>query len=281
MAETEFRTGSANSGDVTLFYRAFGKPGRAPIIILHGTNYYDSYDWIGVAASLARDREIVTPDRRGFGQSGWSPSKDYSIDAILADVNAVIARRGWTRPVVLGHSGAGRHAVAYAASFPDRLSRLVVVDSAFGREEGGAPRQPTGNPLTVYRTVEEAMAAFARLSNPPRIGLDRARALEALTKVDGGYALKRDPDYGSIQPIGEGAALPRRKPVDIWTDLAAVRCPMLIVRGLKSDRYPPEVLARIKKERPDIAWAEVDSQHDVPRMAPDALVEAVRKWLDG
>ena len=49
----------------------------------------------------------------------------------------------------------------------------------------------------------------------------------------------------------------------------------MIVRGLRSDRYPAEVLARIKRERPDLAWAEVDSEHDVPFQAPDALVAAV------
>ena len=50
------RIGRVNSGDVSLFYRAFGSPGATPIIILHGSNYYDSYDWIGVASALAVGR---------------------------------------------------------------------------------------------------------------------------------------------------------------------------------------------------------------------------------
>ena len=53
----EHRTGRVNSGDVTLFYRIFGKPGATPILILHGSNYYDSVDWIEVASALATDRE--------------------------------------------------------------------------------------------------------------------------------------------------------------------------------------------------------------------------------
>ena len=51
----EHRTGRVNSGDVTLFYRVFGKPGATPILILHGSNFYNSVDWIEVA-SRARDR---------------------------------------------------------------------------------------------------------------------------------------------------------------------------------------------------------------------------------
>lgn len=279
MTGTAERSGSVASGGVTIVYRAFGTRGRTPILVLHGTNYYDSFDWVDVAAKLAGDRELAAPDRRGFGRSGWSPTKDYSLDAILGDIAAVIAALGWRRPIVLGHSGAGRHAVAFAATFPDELSRLIVVDSAFGREEsGGGKRLPTGNPPLSFPTVEAAMAHFAKLSNPPRIARDRNRALEALTKTDGGFVLKRDPDHQSPGPAGEPPAVPRASS-DVWANLARIRCPTLIVRGLRSDRYPPEILARIKAARPDFGWAEVDSEHDVPFQAPDALVAAVKTFV--
>src|SRR5712691_9501134 len=84
------RDGRVNSGDVSIFYRAFGTPGRAPILLMHGSNYYDSYDWIGVASALATDRLVVTPDRRGWGETTWSPSKDYSRDALVDDMLAVM-----------------------------------------------------------------------------------------------------------------------------------------------------------------------------------------------
>jgi len=81
------RTGKIQSGDVALFYRAFGPESpseKTPIIILHGSNYFDSYDWIGVAFGLAQDRQVVVFDHRGFWLSGWSEYKDYSMDALLA-----------------------------------------------------------------------------------------------------------------------------------------------------------------------------------------------------
>src|SRR5262249_58938800 len=84
------RDGRVNSGDVSIFYRAFGMPGRTPILLMHGANYFDSYDWIGVAGALATDREVATYDKRGFGESGWSPSKDDSVDAKMGDGLAVI-----------------------------------------------------------------------------------------------------------------------------------------------------------------------------------------------
>jgi pimeloyl-ACP methyl ester carboxylesterase len=273
------RTGRVSSGDVSLFYRAFGAPGRTPILILHGSNYYDSYDWIGVASALAQDREVVTPDRRGWGESTWSPSKDYSRDALLDDMLAVIRIMGWSRPIVMGHSGAGPTIISFAVAFPEQISRLVIVDSRMDRDEDAARGPTVGNPPLIFETVEAAMAHFARLSNPPRIAHDRERALQALIKVDHGYMLKRDPDNGNRVPIGEGAPLSRRRYRDMFSELADVRCPIMLVRGLRSDRYPPPVLERLGREFPGITYETVDSQHDVPGQAPDALVAHVRKFV--
>jgi len=271
------RNGRVTSGDVTLFYRAFGARGATPILLMHGANYFDSYDWIGVAQKLSTDRETASYDKRGFGESGWSPSKDYSVDANMGDILAVIGALGWEKPIVVGHSASGRLATAFAANFPDKLSRLVIVDSGLERDAGG-PRASTGNPPLVFETVEAAMAHFAKLANPPRIARDRERAERALVRVEKGFMLRRDPDFRNSRPQGEGAQLPQRPPRDIWQDLAAVQCPIMIVRGLRSDRYTPELVARITRDYPKIAWATTDSQHDVPGQAPDELAAAVRRF---
>ena len=274
------RTGRLNSGDVSLFYRAFGSPGATPIMILHGSNYYDSYDWIGVASALAADREVVVHDKRGWGESTWSPSKDYSNDALLDDMLAVIGMMKWSsKVIVMGHSGGGPTAISFAVNFADRTAKLVLVDSQMNREENQRTGSSVGNPPLVFPSVEAAMANFAKLNNPPRFGLDRERAILALVKVENGYMLKRDPDNGNRKPIGEGAQLPRRPLREMWEELGLVKVPTLVVRGLQSDRYPPATVERLTRDYPQILQATVESQHDIPRMAPDALVAHVRKFV--
>jgi pimeloyl-ACP methyl ester carboxylesterase len=275
------RTGRLNSGDVSLFYRVFGAPGATPIIILHGSNYYDSYDWIDVASALATDREVVVHDKRGWGESTWSPSKDYSYDAFLDDALAVISTLRWTKVIVIAHSGGGPTSISFAVNFPDKTEKLVLVDSQMNREETARSGGSTGNPPMVFPSIEAAMANFAKLNNPPRFGLDRARAEQALVKVENGYMLKRDPDNANRKPIGEGAQLPRRPVREMWEELAMVKVPTLLVRGLQSDRYPPATVERLTKEYPQITQATVQSQHDVARMAPDALVGHVKKFIAG
>ena len=167
MDEPLHRTGKIQSGDVAIFYRAFGPEsgsiGKTPIVILHGSNYFDSYDWIGVASGLAQDRQVVVFDHRGFGHSGWSEYKDYSLDALFSDIINVSAHFGFKRPAIMGHSMSGRLGIFFGAYFPEHLSQLIVVDTAMGKGNPGNHNVSVGNAPKVFKTVEEAMAPSGHL----------------------------------------------------------------------------------------------------------------------
>jgi len=101
--------------------------------------------------------------------------------------------------------------------------------------------------VEAHRVSPRAGAVAAR-----RVGAQNdyvERAQQALVKVEKGLMLKRDPDFQNTQPQGEGANLPRRPAGDVWKELAAVKCPTMIVRGLRSDRYTPEIILRIEIAR--------------------------------
>ena len=277
----EQRIARVNSGDVSIFYRVFGSPGKTPLMILHGSNYYDSYDWINVATQLAADREVVTPDRRGWGESTWSPSKNYTRDALMDDIRAVAGVMKWTeKPIIAGHSGAGPTVIAFAVDYPTELSKLILVDSQMNRDED-APTGPTvGNPPLVFPTIEAGMAYFAKLNNPPQVAHDRHRMLHALIKVENGFMLKRDPDNGNKKPVGVAEKPPKFPLREMWSELGMVKVPTMLVRGLRSDRFPPATVDRFTKEYPHIPQMTVDSQHDIPGQAPDAFVAHVKKYIE-
>jgi len=282
--DSSHRTGMIASGDVELFYRAFSSSGDStsatPVLILHGSNYFDSYDWIGVGERLASDREVVAFDRRGFGNSDWSRHKDYSLDAMLGDIVNVSTHFGWARPAVIGHSNSGRLGIFFAANFPDHLSHLVVVDSQLSNSNPGRYNVSVGNAPEVFDTVGAAMASLADRHSPPRFSLDRERAELALNKVDGGYSFKRDPDNGNTQSQAQGAPMPRLRDLDVWEALADIQCPVTMIGGLKSDRYKPEYYERIARDFPHVAVETINSRHDVAFEAPDELVDVVRRTLD-
>ena len=132
---------------------------------MHGANYFDSYDWIGVAEALAADREVASFDKRGFGESGWSPSKDYSVDANMGDILAVIGELKWERPIVVGSFGlrAACHLVR-RGNFPGQAGaadRGRQRPRARGRRRRSPDRRQSA--ARYSRSVDAAMAHFAKL----------------------------------------------------------------------------------------------------------------------
>src|SRR2546425_8926619 len=81
-------TGRARSGEVSIFYRKLGNRALTPILIAHGLSYF-SWDWLEVGQVLAAEREVVAMDMRGFGDSDWSPQKDYRSEEHTSELQSL------------------------------------------------------------------------------------------------------------------------------------------------------------------------------------------------
>jgi pimeloyl-ACP methyl ester carboxylesterase len=287
MNEPAHQTGTVHSGDVNLFYRLFGAPGGTPmvpggtpIVVVHGANYYDSADWIEVAAALADGRQVLCYDQRGFGQSDWSLTKDYSLDAAMADITALVDHMGWSRIIILGHSMGERNAILFAARHAERAERAIIVDHCPGR---GGPivqdKQSVDNLQEVFPSIEAAQETMSRDTNAPPGSAARDRLESFLRPVEGGFAFPRDPDFNNMVPVGIAGWAPAIRVDDMWDELAAISCPTLIVRGTRSNRYRQQDIDRVHGELPHIRWAEVDADHDVAAGAPGELIAAVKTFL--
>jgi pimeloyl-ACP methyl ester carboxylesterase len=77
---------------------------------------------------LSTDHLLVRYDGRGFGLSDRG-IHDYSLEARLRDLDAVVSSLGLHRFALFGISSGAQTAVAYAARHPDRISRLVLYGS--------------------------------------------------------------------------------------------------------------------------------------------------------
>ncbi len=110
----------------------WGGPAHAPAaLMLHGVGG-NAWIWDGVARRLARllpGHRIVAIDQRDGGDTEHPPT-GYSRERFVADVAAVHDQLGGGPMALIGHSRGGWLASAFAATYPDRLSRLVLVDPA-------------------------------------------------------------------------------------------------------------------------------------------------------
>src|SRR5205823_8034411 len=81
-------------------------------------------------APLADELALITFDHRGCGRSDEAPEETYSHAQFAADADALRARLGYERIPVLGTSYGGFIAQEYALRYPDRLTHLILVDTA-------------------------------------------------------------------------------------------------------------------------------------------------------
>ena len=113
------------SEGVDIFVRSGGS-GPA-VVLLHG--YGDTGDmWGPLAAQLAKTRTVIIPDLRGMGRSSH-PEGGYDKKTQAVDVRTVLTRLGQDRAAVVGHDIGVMVAYAYAAQYPDKVERLVVMDA--------------------------------------------------------------------------------------------------------------------------------------------------------
>ena len=102
--------------------------GAGPVVVLlHG--YAETSDsWGPLAAELARAYTVVVPDLRGIGRSS-RPAGGYDKKTQAADIRAVVTALGYDRAAVVSHDIGIMVAYAYAARYPDKVERLVVMDA--------------------------------------------------------------------------------------------------------------------------------------------------------
>jgi len=87
---------------------------------------WESPVWRHLLEDLGSFSTLVRYDERGSGLSDWRID-DYSLDARVKDLEAVVDHLGLGRVALLGMSQGGPVAIAYAARHPERVSHLVLL----------------------------------------------------------------------------------------------------------------------------------------------------------
>ncbi len=118
-------TGMTPIDDTALYVSDTGGPGH-PVVYLNGA-YADQSHWRRVIADLGGNYRHITYDERARGKS--KRSADYSFEAGIRDLDAVLKARGVDRPLLVGWSYGGILSWHWADRNPNRVLGVVCVDA--------------------------------------------------------------------------------------------------------------------------------------------------------
>ena len=108
---------------------AYVEQGSGPaIIIVHGVGGHKE-DWAGVATALADTHCVIAIDMLGFGESSKT-GNDLSMPVQAAALAALLDAQGVEKASLIGNSVGGWVTATFAATYPDRTEKLILIDVA-------------------------------------------------------------------------------------------------------------------------------------------------------
>ena len=272
------------AGGLILRGDAWGPPGGAPVVFLHGGGQ-TRHAWGTTAQRFARaGAYVLAMDHRGHGDSDWpAPGAlhgDYDLETFAGDVRAIATHLG-RPPAVVGASLGGLAALlAEGEREPARplLRALVLVDVAPRMEQAGVSRVISfmHSGLDGFASLEEAADAIAAYL-PHR---KRPRDVGGLAKNlrqghDGRWRWHWDPRF-----VRRERGDPSFQQARMNDAARALRIPTLVVRGRMSDVLSDDGVRELREMVPHAEYADVaGAAHMVAGDDNDAFSAAVIDFL--
>jgi len=273
-----FRTETVSANGVDIYVR-IGGTGPAAVLI-HG--FGDTGDmWAPLAADLAKDHTVIVPDLRGMGLSSISEG-GYEKRNQAADIRAVLDHFGVGSADIIGHDIGTMVAYAYAARYPDKTEKLVVMDAPV---PGIPPWDTIVRDPRLWHFDFGGPDMERLVQGRERIYLDRFWNEFAGTpsKVDEATRQHYAQLYarpGAMRAAFEQFRSIRRDAVDNQAALAKkLPMPVLAVGGAQSFGSMEAVVMRNAAD--DVTEIVIaDSGHWLMDEAPGPTISAVRNFLD-
>jgi pimeloyl-ACP methyl ester carboxylesterase len=249
------------------------KADAMPLLLIHGS--LESLQvWDGWVAELKDRYRVITVDLPGHGLTGPWPRNEYTIEAYTDFIEVLADALRLDRFAIGGHSMGGAVAWSFAATRPEHVTALILVDSAGYPGTGSAP---LGTQIARWRGIGDAGAHF---KPAPMV----RRALSEMYADPAMVTPERLTRYGELQrfPGNRAATLQRlrtQEPLDPTT-LRHLDVPTLIIWGAQDKQVPPADAFRFQNDIKGAKLAIFEKLGHAPEEEdPVATAKAVADFL--
>jgi pimeloyl-ACP methyl ester carboxylesterase len=251
------------------------KSDKEPIVLIHGTSA-SLHTWDGWVDELKAHRRVIRFDLPAFGLTGPDPTNNYTIEHYADVVVAVLDKLNVNKSVLAGNSLGGYIAWATAVMYPNRVSKLILVDAS------GYPFESESVPLAF--TLSKNALTNGILTNV----LPKSLVEKSVKNVYGNPALVTDElverYYQLTLREGNRAALKERFkqtiPGPLAKEIKTINVPTLLIWGRKDHLIPLDLGLKFEQDIKNSQLIIFDDLGHVPHEEdPQITVLAVKQFL--
>ena len=260
-------------------YLDWGNPDAPDMLLLHGFAQ-TCHSWDFVALAFCDRYHVVALDQRGHGDSDWSESGDYSPETQQEDIAGVVSSIGLRDFVLMGLSMGGRNSFTYAATHPDEVRALVVVDAGPQNMRTGSQKirnfVQQDDELDSIEDFVQRVLEYNPLRDPVQV---RGSILHNLKQLPSGkWTWKYDKRFR--QPGARRFQHDPQMTERLWGYMESLACPTLVVRGSQSDIIALDTADGMHKRIPNGRLATVENAgHLVMGDNPSGFEQAVTEFI--
>jgi pimeloyl-ACP methyl ester carboxylesterase len=273
--EAKYARGPADFLDVSgvrLHVRDSGPKTAPAVIMIHGFGS-SLHTWEAWAARLEPDFRVILFDLPATGLSGADPTGIYTDARTFEILNGLMDRLGVARASLVGNSIGGRIAWNFAAQYPGRVDKLVLVSpdgfASPGFEYGVAPKSSPVLGLMKYVLPKPMLLSNLKSSygDPGKLTDQTVARYHDLLRAPGVR-------QGTIDRMQQTILTPPEPA------LARIAAPVLLVWGEKDALIPVSNAADYRAALPDSRLVTFPDLGHVPQEeSPDVSLEPVRVFL--
>jgi proline iminopeptidase len=281
--------GVAHTEQVDIGYETFGTAGSAlPIIAVNGGPGLSHAYMVqnDLWERVAKNRLVVLYDQRGTGaskrlQSGAPQAGiTQTMDAQVADLDAVRQKLGLNKFALLGDSYGGLVVMAYAAAHPEHVAKLILSDSPGPSWKSIVHLLPETFPDVEEQNTQEEQKLGPETEAAARASLrNHFRMIFYSPEKRDAYMSKMG-DVGYEPSVGEAVAKATAD-LDLTDKLSGFKFPTLVINGRYDMNVAPLTAWRLAHAIPGAKVVFFEKSGHLPSYEePDKYIEVLEKFLN-